>query len=238
MAAKTYSAKLMQRIKRTPQVESFRFLPEEKINFIPGQFLRLIFDEKNFANKELNKYLSFSCSPQNNYIEVTKRLSTSSFSEKLNSLKLEDRVLIEAAFGNCIFKEEYKKIAFLIGGIGITPVISITEYITAKGLDTHILLFYSNRTEEEIAFKKEFDTWSDINKNLKIFYTVTESQPKASNCIFGRIDKPLLLEKIKHPDERIFFIFGPPKMVEVMAQLSKDIGAKLENVKTESFLGY
>ena len=238
MVVKTYSAKLIQRIKRTPSVESFRFLTEEKINFAPGQFLRLIFDGENLANKDLNKYLSFSSSPQNNYIEVTKRLSASNFSEKLKNLKLEDRVLIEGAFGNCFFKEEYKKIAFLIGGIGITPVISIIEYIIGKRLDTDALLFYSNRAEEEIAFKKEFDAWSGVNTNLKIFYMVTESQPKTSNCIFGRIDKPLLLEKIKDPNERTFFIFGPPKMAEVMAGLCREMGIPEEKIKTESFIGY
>jgi len=238
MVVKIYQAQFMQRIKRTPAVESFRFLPEEKIDFAPGQFLRIIFDEKNPENKDLNKYLSFSCAPGNNYIEVTKRLSTSEFSQKLNGLQLEDEILVQAPLGNCIFKEEYKKIAFLIGGIGITPVISIIEYIIGKKLDTHTLLFYSNRSEEEIAFRKELDDWAGKNTNLKFFYTLTDSQAKDTKCIFGRIDKKLLLEYIKDPQERVFFIFGPPRMVEAMTGLSREIGAPQENIKTESFLGY
>ncbi len=48
-------ARLIARIKRTPTVESFRLLAEDKLNFMPGQFTRLIFDEKNRENKELNK---------------------------------------------------------------------------------------------------------------------------------------------------------------------------------------
>jgi ferredoxin-NADP reductase len=238
MAAKTYRAKVMQRIKRTPSIESFRFLTEEKINFAPGQFLRLIFDEKNPENKDLNKYLSFSCAPGNNYIEVTKRLSTSEFSQKLNGLQLEDEILVQAPLGNCIFKEEYKRIAFLIGGIGITPVVSIIEYIIGKKLDTHTLLFYSNRREEEIAFRQELDAWSESNNNLKIIYTLTDYQPRDKSCIFGRIDKKLLLEYVKDLEGRVLFIFGPPKMVEAMAGLSREIGAPEENIKTESFLGY
>jgi len=238
MVFKSYTARLIQRIPRTTTIESFRFLTQEKIDFISGQFLKLIFDRDDINNKDLNKYLSFSSSPLNNYIEVTKRLSTSNFSEKLKNLKLEDKVLIEGAFGNCIFKEEYKKIAFLIGGIGITPVISIIEYIIGKRLDIDVLLFYSNRTEEEIAFRQELDAWSRSNNNLKVVYTLTDYQPKDKRCIFGRIDKKLLLEYMKDLEERILFIFGPPKMVEAMAQLSKEIGAKSENVRTESFVGY
>jgi ferredoxin-NADP reductase len=82
---KEVKVKFIEKIKRTPSVTSFRFLPAEKIDFIPGQFLQIIFDEKNRGNKDLNKYLSFSCSPQRDYIEITKRLSESEFSENWKS---------------------------------------------------------------------------------------------------------------------------------------------------------
>lgn len=235
---KEIRAVLNRRIKRTPSVESFRCTLKEKPEFIPGQFLQVIFDENNKDNKELNKYLSFSSSPVREYIEVTKRLSESLFSQRLRGLKINDEVLLKTPMGNCIFRQEYKRIGFLIGGIGITPVISIIEYITDKKLDTDALLLYSNRTEQDIAFKKELDYWRDTNSHIKIFYTVTESQPKDKNCIFGRIDKDLLLDKIKDFKERTFFIFGPPKMVEAMNNLCLELGCDRENIKTESFLGY
>lgn len=227
-----------EKIKRTPTIESFRFLPQEKISFMPGQFLQMIFDEKNSGNKELNKYLSFSSSPAREYIEVTKRLSESAFSGRLRGLGKNDPVLIKAPLGNCVFKEDYKKIAFLIGGIGITPVISILEHIIDKRLGTDVLLLYSNKIEEELAFKKELDYWQEINKNIKSLYVITDNAPKDKSCIFGRIDKNLLLEKTKDLKERIIFIFGPPKMVEAMKNLCIEIGLREENIKTEIFLGY
>ncbi|MCX5657211.1 MAG: FAD-binding oxidoreductase [Candidatus Omnitrophica bacterium] len=125
----TRKIKLYQRIKRTPTVESFRFIPEEKIDFAPGQFLRLILDKENIVNPELNKYLSFSSSPTKNYIEVTKRISDSQFSQKLKGLQLDDLVLIQGPMGKSVFQEGYRDIGFLIGGIGITPVISIIDRV-------------------------------------------------------------------------------------------------------------
>jgi ferredoxin-NADP reductase len=234
----TYKVRLVQRIIRTPTIESFRFLPDKKIDFIPGQFLQVIFDEKNTDNKELNKYLSFSSSPAKDYIEVTKRLSESSFSQKLKALKTNDEVLLKASLGSCVFKDEYKKITFLIGGIGITPVISILDYIADKRLDTQAMLFYSNRREEEIAFRKELDDWGSSSDNLKFFYIITDYKPKDDGCIFGRINKELLQDEIKDLAERMFFIFGPPKMVEAMRDLCEDIGIRQANMKTESFIGY
>jgi len=231
-------AKLVSRIRRTPTTESFRFLPEKKINFIPGQFLQLIFDPDNPGNKELNKYLSFSCSPACDYIEVTKRLSESKFSQALKGLKPLDEIVINAPLGACVFKEEYKKIAFLIGGIGITPVISIIEHIADKKIDTDICLVYSNRAEEEIAFKQELDSWRSQSNNLKVTYIVTDYQPKDKTCIFGRIDKELIKAQICDLEERVLFIFGPPKMVEAIETVSLEAGAKRENLRIENFIGY
>ncbi|MEW6008151.1 MAG: FAD-dependent oxidoreductase [Candidatus Omnitrophota bacterium] len=233
-----FEAKLIERIKRTDSIESFRFLPDKKIEFLPGQFLQVIFDEDKLDKKDLNKYLSFSSSPFKNYIEFTKRLSNSIFSQKLNSLEANDTILIKAPLGNCIFKDEYGKIAFLIGGIGITPVISIIEYIMEKKLDMDILLFYSNRTEDEIAFRKELDSWQSQNKKIKIIYTVTDCQPKDKRCLLGHIDKTLLSSKISDMRERVFFTFGPPGMVKAMENLCLELSCNKENIKTESFLGY
>ncbi len=231
-------AKLIQRIKRTSSVESFRFLPGKKIDFLTGQFLQVIFDENNRNNKELNKYLSFSSSPDHDYFEVTKRISESAFSQKLKNLKTGDEVSFKAPLGACVFKDEYKKIAFLIGGIGITPVISIIEYIARNKINADILLFYSNRNEEDIAFKSELDKWRENNSNIKIFYTVSDSQPVNKEYIFGRIDKDLLFNKIPDIPERVFFIFGPPKMVEAMKNTCLEISPVKEHINTESFIGY
>lgn len=206
-------ARLLEVIERTSTIKSFRLAPEKRIDFIPGQFLQVIFDEANKGNKELNKYLSFSASPTKEYIEVTKRLSDSLFSQKLKNLKINSEVLLKAPFGQCIFKDDYKKIGFLIGGIGVTPVISIIEYINDKKLNTDVALFYSNKTEDDIAFKQELDYWRSINKNIKVYYTVTESAPKDKTYISGHIDKKLLGEKMPDLGERIVFIFGPPRMV-------------------------
>jgi ferredoxin-NADP reductase len=231
-------ARFVERVKRSETIESFRFVPQKKIDFIPGQFLQVIFDEAKRENKELNKYLSFSSSPVKGYIEVTKRLSESVFSQKLKNLKIQDQVLLKLPLGGCVFKEDYKKIAFLIGGIGVTPVISILEYIIDKKLGTDVLLFYSNRIEAEIAFKKELDAWQEANRNIKVFYTITDCQPKDQRYIFGRISKELLLEKIKDLNERVFFIFGPPKMVEAMNALCLEARCQKENIRIENFIGY
>jgi ferredoxin-NADP reductase len=183
---KRVRARVRKRITRTPTIESFRVAPEEKMDFLPGQFMRVVFDEKDKDNKALNKYLSFSSAPGKEYIEFTKRLSDSLFSRALKGLRENDTVALEGPFGQCVFKDEFKKIAFLVGGIGITPVISMIEYITEKNLATDIVLFYSNRDLQETAFKKELDAWRMRNENLTIWYTVTDCPPPDDTAYSAR----------------------------------------------------
>ncbi len=232
------TAKLIARIARTASIESFRFVPQEKFDFLPGQFVQFLFDEANSGNKELNKYLSLSSSPTQGYIEVTKRLSDSLFSQKLKGLGISDTVKLNAPLGTCVFKEEYEKIGFLIGGIGITPVISIIGYIVDNHLPTDVCLVYSNRSEEEIAFKQKLDQWRNVNLNIKVSFVVTECLPKDNTCIFGRIDKDLIKGRMCDITERVIFIFGPPRMVEAMNAISLEHGLKPEQIKKENFIGY
>jgi ferredoxin-NADP reductase len=232
------NGRFIESINRTPTVKSLRFILEKKIEFLPGQFLQFLLDRENPQNKELNKYLSFSCSPFRQYIEVTKRISASQFSQRLLALAPGEDVLFRAALGACVFRDEYKKIAFLIGGIGITPAISIIEYIMDKKLDTDVALFYSNKSEEEIAFRIELDDWQRLSQRLKVFYTVTECPPNDARCIRGSINQQLLESRLADIKERICFAFGPPKMVEAMKGLCLGLGCDPEKIKTESFLGY
>ena len=233
--------KFIEKIKRTETVSSFRFKPEQKIDFSPGQFLQIIFDEQDKNNRNLNKYLSFSSAPGKDYIEVTKRISDSEFSQRLLELKPGSKILIKAPMGTCIFKDEYEKIGFLIGGIGITPVISILEYIIDKGLATDVCLLYSNRTEHDIAFKSEIDNWSKNNSRIKVIYTISDvcnGEIKDKRCFLGRINKQLFMSKINNYNQRLFFIFGPPNMVTAMKNLCLETGCLEEMVKTENFVGY
>ena len=233
-----FKAKLIDEIQRIPSIKSFRFEAESKIDFLPGQFLFVMFDRGNPKNRQLNKYLSFCSSPLKNYFEVTKKLSQSDFSKRLNNLKIGDELSFQGPMGNCIFKEEFGKIVFLIGGIGITPVISMIEYIVEKKLNTNAVLIYSNRMPEEMAFKKELDQWRHEAKNIRIIYIITDCKVPDPECIEGRIDKTVLAQKVDDLKERINYIFGPPAMVRAMKQLCIECGCDKNRIMAENFVGY
>ncbi|MFH1379481.1 MAG: FAD-dependent oxidoreductase [bacterium] len=235
---KEFTGQFIAGIQRSSAVASFRFKTNGYLHFIPGQFIQLIFDRDNHNNQNLNKYMSFSCAPGKEYIEVTKKTTGSDFSKKLLALKPGDAVLFKGPMGKCVFKEEFIKIGFVIGGIGITPVISILEYISAKSLSTDVYLLYSNLDYQSIPFKKELDEWSSKNNNIKIIHFITDCELKDKNCTAGRIDKNSILNNITDYKDRMIFIFGPPGMVTAMKNMCYEIGCEKDKVHTENFIGY
>lgn len=225
-------------IARTSETQSFRFIPDQPLDFLPGQFLQLIFDEANKQNRDLNKYLSFSCMPGTGYIEVTKRLTGSAFSERLRSLRPGDTVLLKAPMGQCVLKEEQKKIGFIIGGIGITPVISMLEDVVARNSTIDICLVYANRTCQDIAFKDMLDAWAQTRPSLRIVYTVDTGSPAEENGIVGFINEAVIRQVMPDNAERFLYVFGPPVMVTHMHALCLEIGCDPALLTTEKFIGY
>ncbi len=223
---------------RAAGVSSFRFDCGEKIDFLPGQFLKLIFDEESPDNGELNKYLSFSCSPHRGYAEVTKRLTGSRFSLRLQALGTGDKVKLLAPMGGCTLSPEYTRVGFIAGGIGITPVISMVDYLAYKGFPVEAVLFYSNRSVEETAFKRELDAWGACSGRFKVHYAVTDCRPPEGECFYGRIDRAFIEGRDPWFRERTVFIFGPPSMVAEMRELCLHMGCPAVNLKSEGFTGY
>ncbi len=235
---KEYRVVFKELIKHTDFTWSFRFDSEESIDFIPGQFLQIIFDEENLSNRELNKYLSFSSASGESYIEVTKRLSESVFSQRLRELKQGDSVKIKAPMGNCVLGTDIKKVLFLVGGIGITPVMSILRTIAGNGGGVDICLLYCNRDIDDIVFKNEIDKYCEESGNIKSFYSVDRGRPVDDMSLVGFICDDMLKKCVDDYHERNIFIFGPPMMVQATEKVCESLQCNKELIKKEKFVGY
>jgi glycine betaine catabolism B len=102
-------------------------------------------------------------------------------------------------------------------------------------------LFDSNRDEQNILFKNEFDKWSAENKNLRIIYTLTE-EPYSNVGNWkgerGMIDKAMLKRHLDDTalDNSIFYICGPPTMLKAMQDLLlSDLQISEVGIKVEEF---
>ncbi len=222
-------------VPRTRDVSSFRFSRPEGLDYRAGQFF---FVTLRKGDKELGKHFSFSSSPtEKSFIEFTKKFTDHEFSMALKNTKVGDWTRIDAPYGQFTFEGEYPKIALLGGGIGITPFISICRNATDKELDNKITLFYGCRTEDDFAFKKEFEELSQKNKNLRIIFIVNVPSPNWKGAT-GIINAEMIKRELPDYRENMFYTCGPPPMVAAMQALVENLGLTKEHLKLEYFTGY
>jgi ferredoxin-NADP reductase len=231
-----FEAEVSEVIQRTHNVKSFRFKGKADIDFKAGQFF---FVALKIGSEERTKHFSFSNSPtEKGYIEFTKKLTESEYSKALDRLKAGDRARLKMPYGSFTFEGGYERIAFLSGGIGITPIRSICRYVVDKKMGTDIVLLYGNRTANDIVFREDFDVMQGEYPKLKVVHILSEAEPEWKG-IKGRIAARTIKEEIPDYAERRFYICGPPSMVEAMKNiLSAELGLSEEGIITENFTGY
>jgi ferredoxin-NADP reductase len=125
----------------------------------------------------------------------------------------------------------------LAGGIGITPFRSICKYCTDMRLTAKITLLYGNRSESDIVFKKELEEMEKQNENLKVVFMLNEASSRWKG-VTGVIDAELVKKEVPDYKERVFYVCGPPPMVQAMEKLIRDLGLPQTQLRLEAFTGH
>jgi ferredoxin-NADP reductase len=228
-----FETDVIQVIQRTRDAKSIRLRIPEGFHCLPGQWISLIL----VGDGQMTKPLSLSSSPTEGFLEVTKRLTGHPFSNALESLKVGDKVSIRGPYGNFTFQGEYDKVGMLSGGIGVAPLHSMIRYSTDRGLKTDIILLYSSHSEDDIAFKGDFDEMQMGNHNLKVINTITGSIQNWKG-LTGRIDRQMIEKEMPDHAERYFYTSGPKPMVDAMRAILSKMSLPEEQIKQEYFTGY
>jgi glycine betaine catabolism B len=220
------------------------------LNYTSGQFA--FFDIGGVFNdpKGPIRHFTISSSPTENFIMLSTRIRDSPYKKRLSTLETGTKVKIRGPEGQFVLHDDYSKPAiFLSGGIGVTPFRSMIKYATDKQLPIKIIMFDSNRNRNNILFKQEFDKWTNINKNLKIIYTISEDNLNERHLPttnewkgeYGRIDKTMVLKYVDTNllNNSIIYICGPPGMLKAMNSLIQDeLKISNDRIRIEEFTGY
>jgi glycine betaine catabolism B len=217
----------------TPTVKTIK-LEKNNLDFKPGQYMMV---ELDTGDDENIHPLSIASSPTEEFLLFSTKNSESSFKRKFSALKVEDKVKIKGPMGIFVLKEDAKNIVFLSGGIGVTPFRGMIKYGTDKKLQVKMTLLYSNRAPDEICYKDEWASMENQNPNLKVVNTITDETPEW-NGKKGRISEEMIKEHCNDFENTLFYICGPPGMVDGLSQLLKSMNIPQQNIKVEKFAGY
>jgi len=196
--------------------KTFIFKSNRKLKYLPGQYG--IWMQKRWINGKPFRLFTVASAPEESVIQLTTYISETDFKQKLNKLKVGEKMLMIGPIGQfTLSKKIPQKTIFIAGGIGVTPVRSISRYIFDQSLKTKTTLIHSSR--ENYLFKDELIKYIDCT-----YFTTRDELVGIINAV------------INISSDTTFFISGPPKFVESTRKILKQ--RNIRHIKTDGFLGY
>lgn len=240
---KTYQTILREREDIADRTMAFHFEKPAGFSFKPGQAIDLILADPGSAAglPFLRHTFSIVSAPFQDEIVVATRMRDSAYKHVLKSLQIGATAGLEGPSGSLTLHSDRERPAVLMaGGIGITPFISMLRHATREQLPQQFLLLYSNRRPEDAAFLAELNQLERKNQNFRLIATMTQV-PKSERPwagATGPIDEDRVRMACSNLIAPVFYLAGPPAMVEAMRQLLNDAGVSAEDIRSEEFFGY
>ena len=224
-------------VTETPSVKTFRlvsssndgFLP---FTFVPGQFLNVAFW---IGGARMNRSYSISSSPtQRDYVELTvRREPRGAVSRHIDDLlEVGDQIEAGGPVGRFTFTgTEADSIVLIAGGVGITPMMSITRYLTERSWAGEIFLLYACRAPIDFIFADAFAALQRMNPRLHV--TVTMSRPEGTDWKGprGHLTKELLTATVPNLASRRIHLCGPPSMMDSTKAILAELGVPPDQIK-------
>jgi ferredoxin-NADP reductase len=207
----------------THDVKRFRIAKPEGYHFNPGQATEVSINKPEW--KEEKRPFTFTSLNEEPHLEFTIKIykDHNGVTSQLGDLQAGDELIIRDVWGAI----EYKKPGYFIaGGAGITPFIAILRQLHKDNKLGDNRLFFSNKTQDDIILKDEFQTM--LGKNA--LFVITDEP--SSSFYNGYIDEDFLRKQVTD-FSRDFYLCGPPKMIEALTETLKKLGASPDSVVFE-----
>lgn len=235
-------ATFKQKVELAKDTFGFIFTPNRKLAYLPGQYIEWTLPQKHYDSRGNRRYFTIASSPTEADIELGVKFypNPSEFKKSLSELPAGQKISIGNLAGDFTLPEDTgKKLVFIAGGIGVTPFRSMIKYLLDTKQKRDIVLFYSNKTQPEIAYKNIFDQAAQ-EIGLKTIYSLSDETQLPPDW---KGDKGFLTaEKIQQfvPDfkERTYYISGPHGMVAAFEKTLAQLGVPKLQIKTDYFPGF
>lgn len=238
----TYDVRLTQSSEIANGTMAFHFSKPAGFSFKPGQAVDLVLADPANAEAESPRHaFSIVSAPFENELVLATRMRDSDYKRILRSMPVGASAKIDGPFGSLtLHKDRTRPAVFIAGGIGITPFMSILRQAARDRLPHHIRLLYSNRRPEDTAFLEELQQLGQQNKEFRLVGTMTEIAKSNLpwNGATDVIDDAFVKNATEGLLAPIYYLVGPPGMVEAMRKTLNSVDIDDDDIRSEDFYGY
>jgi predicted ferric reductase len=154
------------------------------------------------------------------------------FTNEIPALKPNTKVVVSGPYGAfTLDRARQKKILYIAGGIGITPIRSLIEEQASRAQPSDSILLYANRSHTDIALKDELD---ELAKRMPLqIHHILSDDPDAPEQ--GFIDENKLRQLVPLIQEYSIFLCGPPPMMKGVIGALRNMGVLKSEIHFEQF---
>lgn len=211
---------------------AFRFAKPAGFGFKPGQSVNFTLIDPPAEPNNARRTFSLASAPFEDELAVATRMREgSAFKRALKALPIGAKVRLAGPLGAMTLHEDAARAAvFIAGGIGITPFRSMLRQAEHDRLEHRLLLLYSNRRREHAAFLAELQALERRNARFRLLAAMTDTD--------GVINEETLKRFAGDAAAPLYYLAGPPAMVEAMKAILARNGVGADEVRSEEFFGY
>lgn len=237
-----FDAKLLRRHSVADGTMAFVFERPEGFDFAAGQFANFtLIDPPESDDEGDMRSFSIASAPYEPELTIATRMRDTAFKRTLRTMPLGSVIEVDGPAGECVLGDDSSRAAvFLAGGIGITPFRGIVRQAVHDRRSQPLFLFYSNRRPEDAAFLDEFDAFAREHRAFRLIATMAEMDKSSRgwNGLRGFICEDMLRDALGDLVGPMYYVAGPPAMVNAMVTLLGSAGVPTQAILAEEFAGY
>lgn len=233
---------LLQKIKLAPGLMDFVFTPKQRFSYEPGQYMELTLPHEHPDSRGDRRYFTLASSPTEPDIHFGVRFypKGSSYKKAMLAMSSTTKTVASQLGGDFTLpKDKTRKLAFIAGGIGVTPYRSMLKYLIDTGEHRNITMLYAAGSAAELVYTDVFEM-ARQQMNAQIVYCLTSpgTETPKNHYIHAPITASLVSQQIPDYQERLFFVAGSHGMVNDVTDALRAIGVSSTNIKVDLFPGY
>ncbi len=229
----THSSRTLRFVRKTqlsPTTYDFAFTPPQAISYIPGQYQEWTLKTSKIDGRGNRRTFTIVSNPEDQLLHLVTKFYDhgSQFKQYLKHMEVGDYILAGRVAGDFILPKDAKtSLIFIAGGIGITPFVTMVNYLVSTNQKRAVTLLYFVANEREILFK---NLWRQASKlGINVIFLVGSQ---------NTLNIELLKKHNVDITNKVIYLSGPPAMVRNYKKVLKRLSVPQHKIRTDYFSGY
>lgn len=225
-----------------PGLLDFVYRLPKPLAYQPGQYMEWTVDHSHPDSRGKRRYFTLASSPTESELRIGVKFEQDGSSYKRAFLEQSSAgmpaLAAQVAGDFTLPGDPSRKLAFIGGGIGITPFRSMAKYLIDRREKRDVVLIYAASSPGEFVYRNVFEMAAVVLRFRTIYLlSGRRGVPPQWMGEVGRVTPGLVARQIPDYRDRLFYVSGSSDMVRSSVDALHDLGIPDRNIRTDYFSG-